>query len=564
MRNVLVRLAVLAAVLAGVTVAQEGKRVALIIGNDAYSIRPLKNAVNDARAMQKALAGAGFQTILRENATKLAMEKAVVEFFREIAPGSIALFYYAGHAVQIENENLLIPVDFASSKDLIEAKYRSFSLTQVFEYLRRQRAKANIVILDACRSNPVVEENSLPAGLTIPSNLGKDTYIAFSTSPNHVATDNPDGNNSWFTEALADFIAQPDLTLDDVMTRVRLRVQSATGGAQTPWSQTSLTAKFYFHPPMNQAAETDASAVEKWYADALKQEQYGNWAEEFELLNRILKQKPGAAVEASVQARLPYVSARNEAQTHFDAGEYQAAYDAYEKALAAEPFDTDSAMEAASTALLFEDLPRAINALQAVRQRGTSTAVSKADSILKELAAIEPSAKQVLERPLPQPPAMKEIFKAHQFGVPDWQAGRRIARQGTPVDYAAIAKQLPPPPEIPRPAENPAVPATESAQQSETQGVGEPAVSLADLHVSVESIAGSRDLSVEDFGEINIVSDKPALAVVLDGRLKAKTLPYNLKVPAGKYAVKTIEAGRTLFEQQVEVKPGALVNLVLK
>jgi len=88
--------------------ADEGKRVALIIGNDAYSIRPLQNAVNDARAMDRALRGAGFRTILKENASKEAMEKAFVELLESLGPDDTALFYYAGHGVQIVNENFLV------------------------------------------------------------------------------------------------------------------------------------------------------------------------------------------------------------------------------------------------------------------------------------------------------------------------------------------------------------------------------------------------------------------------------------------------------------------------
>ncbi len=244
--------------------AEEGRRIALVIGNDAYAAGPLQNAVNDARAMQKALAGSGFRVILSENANKVALEQSAAEFLQAIGPGDTALFFFAGHAVQIENENLLLPVDFAPGRTVIEAKFRSFSLAMIFDYLKRARAKMTIVIIDACRSNPAAGAHSLQAGLAIPLNAGKETYIAFSTSPNHVAGDNPDGRNSWFTEALAQEIAQPALTIDDVLTRVRLKVESATGGAQTPWSQTSLTTKFYFHVPKDAEDTSDASVVAQW------------------------------------------------------------------------------------------------------------------------------------------------------------------------------------------------------------------------------------------------------------------------------------------------------------
>ncbi len=232
----------------GAAPADEGKRVALIIGNDAYSIRPLQNAVNDARAMEKALREAGFRTILKENATKATMEEATAELLDAVGPGDTVLFFYAGHAIQIQNENVLIPVDFESARSLIQAKLKSFSLATVFDYLKQSRAKKSIVVIDACRSNPVREQYSLQGGLAIPANAGKESYIAFSTSPNAVATDNPDGKNSWFTEALSNQIGNPGLTIDEVFTRVRQHVEKATGGAQTPWSQTSLTTAVLLPP----------------------------------------------------------------------------------------------------------------------------------------------------------------------------------------------------------------------------------------------------------------------------------------------------------------------------
>ena len=149
--------------------AQEtGKRLALIIGNDAYSISPLKNAVNDARAMDKALKSAGFLTVTLENARKADMDRAIGEFLDKLGPDDTALFFFAGHGVQIENENFLVPVDFPSVATISGAKFACMSVARIFDELKRKRAKRNIVILDACRSNPVAEKYSLEAGLANP------------------------------------------------------------------------------------------------------------------------------------------------------------------------------------------------------------------------------------------------------------------------------------------------------------------------------------------------------------------------------------------------------------
>src|SRR5271157_2377328 len=147
MRLVLLRVASALLFLAAAH-AQEGKRVALIIGNNSYSMAPLKNAVNDARAMDQALRNAGFRTILRENATKTALEEAAAEFLQQLGPDDTALFFYAGHGVQIENENFLVPVDFAAANSVIQAKFRCFSIAQLLDGLKN-RPKRTIVILDA-------------------------------------------------------------------------------------------------------------------------------------------------------------------------------------------------------------------------------------------------------------------------------------------------------------------------------------------------------------------------------------------------------------------------------
>src|SRR5262245_38683899 len=119
----------LIAALAPALFAQEsGKRIALLIGNNAYAISPLKNAVNDARRMEKALNASDFQVIEVENATRGDMEVKLGEFLDKIGPDDTAMFFYAGHGVQIESENFLIPVDFKQADTLVGAKLSSVSM----------------------------------------------------------------------------------------------------------------------------------------------------------------------------------------------------------------------------------------------------------------------------------------------------------------------------------------------------------------------------------------------------------------------------------------------------
>src|ERR1035438_1507761 len=346
LRISLVGLLSLAAAIPAALYGQEGgKRVALIFGNDAYSISPLKNAVNDARAMDEALRASNFRTILVENAKKSDMETKIGEFLDMLGPDDSALFFYAGHGVQIANENFLVPVDFVPGNSISGAKFSCMSVAQIFDELAHKRAKKNIVILDACRSNPVAEKYSLEAGLAQPQNPGKETYIAFSTGPGQVAADNPDGRNSWFTEALSEYVAQPTLTmeLNEVFTRVKKRVSDATGGRQTPWTTSSLTGGFYFHAPLNLETENDPTPAAKWFDAARRREQHEDWAEAIELVQRILKQKPGGSPQGSAKNRLPYLSAQKEAQERFDAGDYAAAAALYEQAVKLDAFAIDAA-----------------------------------------------------------------------------------------------------------------------------------------------------------------------------------------------------------------------------
>lgn len=572
-------LAALAAALPLLAQPEEGKRIALVIGNDAYSTRPLQNAVNDARAMQRALTGAGFRVIAQENAGRVAMETAVADFLSKIGPGDTALLYYAGHALQIQGENVLIPVDFTSASSIIDAKFKSFSLSPVFQAFPDLRAARIIVIIDACRTNPVAESHSLKAGLANPPSNTKNTYIAFSTSPGNVAGDNPDGRNSWFTEALANAIEQPGLTVDDVFTRVKQRVDTATGGKQTPWSISSLTSKFYFHPPKDAAtaAAAEETMVAKWMDDALRQAQYENWREAIDLTERVLKQKPGGALEETAQSRLPYWRVRDDAEAKFDAGEYAAATSRYEEALKLEPFDVDAGLEAANGALLAGDTGRAVKSLEAIRLRGNSAQVKRAEAILKELAPIDSAAAALLKQAAAKPPAIAELFPRQRFGVPDFEAGRRWARQpqgggGAPaVDYAAVGKQLPPPPPAPAsliPAPKPAAgdQPQQTAQAAAATGpaADEPRITLDDLYVDVKAVAGARDLVSEEVGELTIRSSRAGMGVIVEGKAVARKLPYTAKLPPGEYEIRTIDAGKKVYERRVRIQANAITELDLR
>lgn len=555
----------LPAVLTSALHAQDaGKRLALIIGNDNYSISPLKNAVNDARAMENALKTAGFLTTRLENGKKAEMDSAIGEFLDKIGPDDTALFFFAGHGVQIESENFLVPVDFAPVASISAAKFECMSVAQIFDQLKRKRARQNIVILDACRSNPVTARYSLEAGLAKPQDAPKETFVAFSTGPGQTATDNKDGRNSWFTEALADYISQPALTaeVNEIFTRVKKRVSDATEGRQTPWTTSNLTGRFYFHPPLNGDSDTDSSLTQKWMEDALVREQRGEWAEAVDLVGRVLQKKPGGSLEELARRKQPYLTARKDAQARFDADDYAAAAALYEQALKLDPFDGDAAQRGVNTYLLLDRLPEAVALLGDMRQRGTSEAVQTADLMLKQLAAVSPEAGKEAQSSLPQPPPIEELFGGTHFGVPDWDAGRRHL-ETTPVDITRWTKELkmevampvllaPVIAAAPAPATAEAIPA-EPAAAAQTA-----AVTTAIFHVEVVPTGDSRNLKIrpgapEEVGWVQFDGPSADTPVVYDG--KQVVLPTKLKLPAGKYEIRTVDAGKVLNSQNLEVTP---------
>lgn len=540
---------------------EEGKRIALIIGNNNYSMSPLRNAINDARLMDKALRAAGFKTIVREDAAYTQMEEVAADFASQLGPDDTALFFYAGHGLQIESENFLVPIDFEAANSVIQAKFKCFRLGQLFEELKK-RAKRSIIVLDACRSNPVAESHSLQAGLAQPQVAGTEMFIAFSTSPGQVAADNPAGRDSWFSEALADLIEQPGLTLDDVFTRTKSRVKAETEGRQAPWTQSSLTTTFYFHAPSNLQTANDPALAEKWMLEAESREGRQEWDQAVSLVRQVLKRKPGGALEAIATARLPYLAARQEAQAKYDQGKYEEAGQVYERALALDAFSIDAAFEAVDSYLLCDRLPDAVRLLSVARLRGTSASVEKANAMLQELAAVYPDAAQVVKAEIPPPPPVRELFKDIDFGRPDWNAGVRFVRS-TPVEltrwFKAIEAAYPPPAE----------PTTAAA------GNQDQTAKLANeiFHVEVNASAASRDLEIQKIGSANqhdptgaliLMGARPEAHVLSAGVTAAEQLPATLKLAPGKYEIRTVEKGQVIWSQSVEIEAFKTITVTVQ
>jgi len=544
--------------------AAEGKRVALIIGNNAYSMSPLQNAVNDARLIDKALQGAGFTTTLKVDATKPVMEQSALEFLNSIGPDDTVLFFYAGHGIQMQNENFLVPVDFEVANTFIDAKFKMFPMAYFFDALKEKRPKRSIILLDACRTNAGAQAHE--TGLAQPQNAGSETYIAYSTSPGQVAADNPSGRDSWFTEALADLINERDLTIDDVFTRVRSRVSSETSGRQTPWVTSSLTSKFYFHAPNNLKADADPTMAEKWLVDAQVREQRGDWEGAIGLLHQIQSLKPGGLVESTANVRLPYLEARKEAVDRYNASDFAAGAALYEKALKMDPFSMETAFEAAYSFMLIDRPDDAARLLSIVRERGTSASVAKAEAMLKELAPISPEAARALTAGRPDAPPIQQMFTGVRFGDPDWLAGRRYV-EGNPMQLSGWLKKVDDAYAAPAPA--PAVTSAAPAGSQTDQGAapiasGATEIAMSVFHVEIAPVGGeTRDIGIRRIGQpaggsvgFLQLEGSGGVPVLMNGSPRGQ-IPSKFAVPPGKYVLRTLENGNVIRELPFDVADGS-------
>ena len=220
-------------------------RVALVIGNSAYKDAPLRNPANDAKAMAETLRGCGFDAALVTDATYEALDGAVLDFGKRLRGADVALFYYAGHGIQAQGQNYLVPTDAAITLER-EVKYRCVNVGLALAQMEDSGAQVKIVILDACRNNPYERSwRSQSKGLAAIMEGPKGTIISYATGAGKVAADG-DGEHGVYTQALLERIPTPGLKVEEVFKRVRNDVERATTGKQSPWEYTSLTGDFFF------------------------------------------------------------------------------------------------------------------------------------------------------------------------------------------------------------------------------------------------------------------------------------------------------------------------------
>ena len=223
------------------------RRVALVIGNSNYqNVAQLANPDNDAQSMAQFLNSAGFEVVQATDLTQNDMIKVVQDFSSRVAahgPNTVAMIYYAGHGVQLAGENYLIPVD-AKISSPADLPNNSVRLVDVMATLEAIPSRLRIVMLDACRNNPFPAVDDAGRGLAI-VDAPNGSIVGYSTAPGAEALDGS-GGHSPYTAAFLRDAREPNVPIEQLFKRVRLDVNHATDGRQTPWESSSLTSDFYF------------------------------------------------------------------------------------------------------------------------------------------------------------------------------------------------------------------------------------------------------------------------------------------------------------------------------
>lgn len=226
-------------------------RVALVIGNSAYrAVSPLPNAVNDAAKMTDMLSNAGFEVLSTPDLSQYDLRKTISEFAGKVAekgPDTVALVFYAGHGIQVDGENFLVPVDVDPKREA-DIPVQAVRLNDILNALTSVPNKMRIVMLDACRNNPfpaISQTTGKGLALVDTKSGSPGTFISYSTSPGSEAEDGT-GANSPYTTALLNVAKEPGLSIEEAFKRVRVSVNEATQGRQVPWESSSLTSDFRF------------------------------------------------------------------------------------------------------------------------------------------------------------------------------------------------------------------------------------------------------------------------------------------------------------------------------
>jgi len=315
-------------------------RQALVIGNGNYHRAPLSNPVNDAHAMAEALRGAGFEVTLGVDLVQAAMQDAITAHTENLARSkAVGLFYFAGHGMQLAWRNYLIPVD--AEIDTVGAlRQRGVDVNSLLEGMRRAGNPMNLVVLDACRDNPLGTATRVDQKGLSQMDAPPGTLLAYATAPGHTAIDGDGGGHGLYTEHLLREIRVPEAKVEDVFKRVRLAVRRRSNGLQIPWESTSLEDDFWFLPPREERKRAEEeverefrhelalwerieeSAQPEPFEDYLRRYPHGRFTELAQLqLDRVLAKLGEKKVEIVSAPDNPYGKGAASADTAYRVGD---------------------------------------------------------------------------------------------------------------------------------------------------------------------------------------------------------------------------------------------------
>ncbi len=274
MVRILFAIIFLCAAVSSMSVAIAERRVALVVGNSDYEhSSKLANPINDANDVTSALEDVGFKVITVTDVDIDGFRAAIDAFAREASGADVSLFYYSGHGMQWEGQNMLVPTDATlDNADIVP--FEVLPLTKITNALSLAR-NAKILILDACRDNDAErslkialaekqgkKSTAVDRGLT-PLNATEGQVVIFATQPNRTASDDFEGSsrNSPFTHAFLETIKEPGLEIGRTFRKVAARVNKLTRGAQRPEMSISLLGDFFFVPDKIDAGESDTVPV---------------------------------------------------------------------------------------------------------------------------------------------------------------------------------------------------------------------------------------------------------------------------------------------------------------
>jgi Caspase domain len=238
-------------------------RIALIIGNSAYpGNMALANPSNDAKDMAATLRNMGFGVIEVIDSDRTKMLEAIERAGKNLSgKQGIGMLFYAGHGLQLDWRNYMVPVD-AKLNSAADVPKQTVDIETVMKTFQSAGNRMNIVVLDACRDDPFANGKTSSGKGLAPLDAPTGTFLAYATAPGNVAQDGT-GKNGLYTGFLLEELKKPSASIENVFKRVRFQVRKASDGAQIPWETTSLEDDFVFNSGIKKVVKLTDEEKEK-------------------------------------------------------------------------------------------------------------------------------------------------------------------------------------------------------------------------------------------------------------------------------------------------------------